>query len=328
MSTPPRRRAGSRLLTGLALAATACLAAVPVATAEPALASEGQLSSDSLGSVADFPLSASASSGSSSSSGEPVYADYVALGDSYAAFGNELLTTGPADCMRSIANYPATLDRYPVVGDLTDVTCGGAVTASLFTAQHENVPAQLDALDADTDLVTLSIGGNDVGFSAIVGCITRQGPFAELPPTAACESQVGGLVTTGIEAVYAEGGVIDAVYDAIEQRSPDATVVATQYLPLMPAEGITCAFTDALNPADLQWAREVAVTINNAVADAAVRNDHISVLPTDTVDRSACAPASQRWTKFTEEDDPFYAAPFHPTPLGQRAMAAAVAAAL
>ena len=48
---------------------------------------------------------------------------------------------------------------------------------------------KVDALDAETDLVTLSIGGNDVGFTTMVGCITRQGPFAELPPTTTCDDR-------------------------------------------------------------------------------------------------------------------------------------------
>ena len=39
--------------------------------------------------------------------------------------------------------------------------------------QLAGAPAQFDALTPDTDLVTLSIGGNDIGFGAMVGCILQ-----------------------------------------------------------------------------------------------------------------------------------------------------------
>ena len=143
---------------------------------------------------------------------------------------------------------------------------------------------------------------------------TTSGP-ATLAPTAA------------IDSVYGKNGKVDAVYNAIETRSPDAKVVATQYLPLMPAEGTSCAITEQLNPADVQWAREVAAQINAAVDGAARRAGHVSVLPTDDVDRSVCAAADARWTDF-QGGPPTNAAPFHPTALGQQAMAAAIAAAI
>ena len=67
--------------------------------------------------------------------------------------------------------------------------------------------------------------------------------------------------------------------------------------------------------------------INDAVDAAAERNGHVSVLPTSDIDRSGCADADERWTDFAG-GEPTNAAPFHPTALGQEAMAAAIAAAL
>ncbi|WP_291082676.1 SGNH/GDSL hydrolase family protein [Dietzia sp. UBA5065] len=324
MPTPRRRRTGSRFVPTLALAASACLAAVPLASAQSTAQADGTITVGSLGSTADLPASASGSLGSLA---QPAYADYVALGDSYAAFGDQTETLGPASCDRSTTNYASTLDANPAVGDLTDVSCGGARIPDLAAGQAPGIPAQFDALDVGTDLVTLSIGGNDVGFSMIVGCITRQGPFAQLPPTSTCQSQIGGNVELAINAVFGTGGQIDDVYDAIEERSPQAKVIATRYLPLMPAAGGSCAFTDSLNPDDVAWARAVGAAINVAVNIAATRNGHVSVLPTSVDDRSACAPADQRWTDFLG-GPPTNAAPFHPTALGQQAMAGAIADAL
>lgn len=317
--TPPSRRRLRSLTSSLALAAATLLAAAPMASAQSALTPEGTIAAGSLGSVVDTSLPASGSLGSLA----PVpYAEYVAMGDSYAALGdNREPAGGPEVCGRSLANYPQQLDATDArVGELTDVTCGGA-TIPDFANQRQDAPPQYEALGAGTDLVTVSIGGNDVGFGMIVGCITRQGPFEGLATT--CENAIGEDVDADIETVFSEGGAIDGVYAEIEERSPGATVIATQYMPLMPAAGTSCAFTDRLHPADVQWAREITEAINDAVDAAATRHGHVSVMPTDTVDRSACAPADQRWTSFMGEGD--NTAAMHPTALGQAAMASAIA---
>ena len=329
MPTPRRRVRGSRFLTtSLALAAAVALATAPVAAAQSTALADGAIAVSSLNSTTEIPGSVAGSLGSLAG---PAYVEYVALGDSYAAFGDQSTPAdgdGPsAQCARSLTNYPHVLDANPAVGELTDATCGGAVTKDIFRMQHPGVAPQIEALEPGTDLVTLSIGGNDVGFGALVGCITRQGPFAPLPPTAKCEDEVGASTTAAIGRVYGEDGAVDGIYDAIATASPDAEVIATQYLPLMPAEGITCELVAQLNPADVQWARELTAEINNAVDAAARRNGHVSVLPTDDVDRSVCAPADERWTDFLG-GAPTNAAPFHPTALGQRAMANAIASAI
>lgn len=331
MFTSSRRRsAGARTLTtSLALAASVALAAAPLASAQSTTEADGAVAVSSLGSSID----AGSASGSLGSLAQPAYADYVALGDSYAALGDSREPTGtPAACGRNLGNYPHQLDANPAVGELTDATCGAARIPDLAGSQTLGtapntiaVPPQLDALDAGTDLVTLSIGGNDVGFGTIVGCIT-----APLSGGAAkdCRALLDADVTAGIERVFGEDGEIDEVYDAIETAAPNAKVVATQYLPLMPAEDEDgCQITDAFGAANLQWAREIAADINDAVDSAAQRNGRISVLPVDTtVDRSACAPVDQRWTDFLGQTPG--SAQMHPTALGQRAMAEAIAAAL
>lgn len=335
LTTPRRRFAGSRTLTtSLALAASVVLTAAPVAGAQSTTQADGTIALGSLGSSVGTPVSASGSLGSLST---PAYADYVALGDSYAAFGDQtepVVTDGPAArCGRSLTNYPNVLDVNPAVGELVDVTCGGAIIPSLTGFQYDGVPAQLNALDAGTDLVTLSIGGNDVGFGTIVNCITKQDDYATVP---SCREELDDEITAAIDSVFGagtEGDVpvatkVDTIYALIANRSPGATVVATQYLPLMPAEGESCAFTERLVPDDVKWAREVTAKINAAVDAAAVRNGHVSVLPVDpTVDRSACGAADERWTDFLG-GAPTGAYPMHPTALGQQAMADAIAAAI
>lgn len=316
------RPIASRLLTTLALAATASLAAAPMASAQSTLEADSVLAVSSLDAANAVPGSLTGSLGSLMGVS---YDEYVALGDSYAALGdNRESAGGPEGCGRSLKSYVHQLDATDVrVGELTDATCGGAQIPDLTEPQHPDAPAQFEALGDTTDLVTLSIGGNDVGFGMMVACITKQGEFATTPD---CEEAIGDEVSADIAALYGEDGPVDGVYDAIAEASPDARVITTQYMPLMPAEGVTCAFTDQLNPDDVAWARGITDDINAGVDAAATRNGHESVMPTDTVDRSACAPADQRWTSFLGAGD--NTAPMHPTALGQAAMASAIAAVL
>ena len=341
VSSHRRRFAASRTLTtSLALAASVALASAPLAGAQSTVEANGTIAVSSLGTTNTAPGSVAGSLEAlgSLTPTEPetpaTYDSYVALGDSYAAFGDQTRSAGgPPLCARSLTNYPTVLDAHPRVGELTDATCGGAIIPSLTGFQYDGVPAQLDALDADTDLVTLSIGGNDVGFGTIVDCITKRNDYATTPN---CRAELDDDITAAIDSVFGagtEGDVpvatkVDTIYALIEEKAPDATVVATQYLPLMPAEGESCAFTEQLVPDDVTWAREVTARINAAVDAAAVRNGHVSVLPVDpTVDRSACGNDDERWTDFTG-GAPTGAYPMHPTALGQEAMADAIAAAI
>ena len=294
----------------------------------------GEISVSSLGATNEVPGSVAGSlSGSLAALGslDPTpSAPYVALGDSYAAFGDQTGLDPEVDpCLRSETNYPSALVETAGIEEYADVTCGGAVISDLVEGQHEGVAPQLDALGAETDLVTLSIGGNDAGFSRIVGCITQHLPSQTMPQD--CRAALDTTVREAIEAVYGERGTIDQVYEQIADAAPEARVVATQYMPLMPdTDG--CAFTAAIGQDNLDWSREITRAINTAVDEAAERHGHDSVLPTSDIDRSACADPDVRWTQFLADDpadeDGTGAAAFHPTTLGQAAMAEAISATI
>lgn len=320
--SPRRRFGGSRTLTtSLALAASVALATAPLASAQSTAEADGTIAVSSLGSTTD----AGSVSGSLGSVARPAYADYVALGDSYAALGdNTKPAGGPAGCARSLANYPNQLDANPAVGDLTDATCGGAETEDILTeTQYPGAPPQIQTLEAGTDLVTLSIGGNDVGFGGIVLCLTGSTPQAPRD----CEDELGDDVANDIADIFGEGGAVDEIYAEIAERSPNANVIATQYLPLLPAaDEDGCGFTQMIGQDNLNWARQITTDINNAVDRAAERNGHASVLPTSDTDRSGCAEPEERWVDFA--GTPMNTAPMHPTALGQQAMADAIAAAI
>ena len=247
------------------------------------------------------------------------YPNYVALGDSYAAMGStadEVPESGV--CRRSATNYPSLLatEADDRIETLTDVTCGGAVLPDLMTEQHPGVPPQLDALGEETDLVTVSIGGNDIGFGRIVECVA-QAAFVG-GGQADCAEQLADETDSTLAEL---GSSLDDIHDEIARRSPDATVVATQYLPMLPRDG-TCPFIDGIRADDREWLADLTDEVNDVVAEAAERAGHLTVLPETDVDRSGCAAPDERWVDFTGGETG--SVPMHPTAAGQQAMAEAV----
>jgi hypothetical protein len=96
---------------------------------------------------------------------------YVAMGDSFSSGeGNPSFENGTDEdnvnkCHRSSQAYPRLLqhDQDLNLGPTAFVACSGATTWNVLNGQ-ENEPAQVKALSTDTKVVTITIGGNDVGF--------------------------------------------------------------------------------------------------------------------------------------------------------------------
>lgn len=245
---------------------------------------------------------------------------YVALGDSYAALGSvDASTTGPEICQRSADNYPALLLQDPGL-EGRDVTCSGAVTADILAPletapEIAPVPAQADALHEGVGAVTLSIGGNDIGFGGIVNCFI----------TAIRTNQPSGCAPALQETTAAQlaelPARLDLVHGEIAERAPRATVLVTGYIPLV-APGDDCVEIAALSEADRRWIVELTEQLNGTVAAAAERHGAAMVLPEEVSGHSGCAALPERWVDFFGLETGAY--PMHPTAVGQEAMAAAV----
>src|SRR3954447_17980185 len=163
---------------------------------------------------------------------------YVALGDSY--------TSGPAiqpqdptipGCLRSEVNYPHLVasDLRPT---LRDVSCSGAQTKDMTASQDVDPdpdPApQFDALDRRTKIVTLGIGGNDIGFVDIAETCVRlatQQPQAGAP----CRDyyNANGIIQDRIDALKPR---LDAVLRGIAGRAPNAKVFVVGYPDILPED--------------------------------------------------------------------------------------------
>src|SRR4051812_2318594 len=112
---------------------------------------------------------------------------YVALGDSYAAGPVIPLQIQPYGCLKSDHNYAHLAAPQLTPLALRDPSCSGAETDDMTQAQGVSPgpnPPQFNSLGSDTTLVTLQIGGNDIGFSGIA-----EGCFSTSPNGPSCRGE-------------------------------------------------------------------------------------------------------------------------------------------
>ena len=176
--------------------------------------------------------------------------NYVALGDSFSSgLGLADPVKGSPDfCHRSQHNFPHIVAAALHL-NLTDVTCGGATTANVIDTplkygKHQT-PAQSKALSPTTDIVSITIGGNDLGFVDVTrSClaISADGPLL-LSKAQNCQSI---YVTRGfdrleqkLKTTVANGspphpsGLANA-FAEIRRRAPHAKVFVVGYPAIMP----------------------------------------------------------------------------------------------
>jgi lysophospholipase L1-like esterase len=137
----------------------------------------------------------------------------VALGDSYSSgvgAGSYIGSSG--SCDRSTNAYSQLWANAHAPASYTSVACSGATTSTVNNTQ-------LSALTTTTTLVSITIGGNDVGFSNIMTTCALQG-------TTACVAVVQSAENFANASL---GGLLDTTYNNIRSHAPSAHVVVLDY---------------------------------------------------------------------------------------------------
>ncbi len=243
---------------------------------------------------------------------------YVAMGDSYSAASGNLppdLTASPA-CLRSTVNYPHVIAGQLRV-QLTDVTCGGADTSDYFTAQYAGVAPQLDAVARDTQLITMTIGGNDsdVFIDSILECGVAG--LSTLGQGSPCRDQYGSSFEDTIRTTTYPSLV--KALTAVRAKAPKARVAILGYPWILPAT-TGCFPQMPVASGDVPYLRHEQATLNDAVRRAAAATGAIYVdLGTVSNGHDACQAPGVRWVEpVLLGTNPVIV---HPNALGERQMA-------
>lgn len=289
----------------------------------------------------------------------------VALGDSFAS--GEGLTpyragtdTATNTCHRSRLAYPEQLDegRHPAVRRVRSAACSGALTGDVVADLRpaDDVPAQISALSKRTRTVTLTVGGNDVGFATTLGACTYT-PVAALQGVVrgrpGCRATLDGPVTVATARLAgdapAEPGRLSLAQVLLEvhRAAPRARIYVTGYPRLFGLTGYDPTYGCQVgtvgeaplyvSSADARWIRTKADGLNAALRTGVARARALDV-PATYVDvaeaftsHNVCG-SGRPWLNgvllaptTTPSLDP---ATFHPNAAGQRAYARAVAAAI
>ena len=251
---------------------------------------------------------------------------YVALGDSYTASPLTGTNAGPPPgCFRSVNNYPH-LTATAFGAQLTDVSCSGATTKEFGTAQTTDAgvnPPQYAALARTTKLVTVGIGGNDIGFSEIVRTCLSATPFGS-----PCKDHYTAGGTDELRArINALGGKLATVLKEVHRRSPNARVALVGYPSVLPASGPGCYPAVPITPGDVDYLRGVLTALNTRIQRSADAGSAVYVdTATSTVGHDVCQAPGTKWIEGIIPTAPAF--PVHPNAQGSAALSRAVVAAL
>ncbi|MGW6056709.1 SGNH/GDSL hydrolase family protein [Streptomyces sp. NPDC055189] len=255
--------------------------------------------------------------------GEEDRLQYVALGDSFAA-APLVRPVDPADpkCLRSLADYPHVA-ADALGADLTDVTCSGATADDFTTSQHAGTAPQYDALSAETDLVSITIGANDSALSALtVSCLNALPQ--PLGKSCATANTRGGTDRYG-KAIDAWAPKFDTALDTVRQRAPHAKVFVVGYGKYFRDGG--CFPRQPYWGQDADYIQAKIDQVGGVLRSAAARHGATFVDAKELgTGHDSCAPAADRYIEGTVSTRD--AAPLHPNAAGSRAYGQALADAV
>ncbi|HEX5713839.1 MAG TPA: SGNH/GDSL hydrolase family protein [Solirubrobacterales bacterium] len=253
-------------------------------------------------------------------------ANYVALGDSYAAgplIPNPVL---PLGCLKSSNNYPHL--AAPSIGlTLKDASCSGAKTTNMTNPQNVDPdgpnPPQFNALNSETTVVSLTIGGNDIGFSEVAqSCITYN-PFSS-----PCKSKYNSGGKDQLkERIEATAPKVATVLQQIHSLAPQAKIYVVNYPAIFPETGSGCWPQMPVSFTDAPYLRSTQQSLNAMLATQAAANGATLVdWYKASIGHDACKGSSTRWVEPLLPGE--LAAPIHPNKAGMVGGSAALVAAV
>jgi lysophospholipase L1-like esterase len=265
----------------------------------------------------------------------PAGSDYVALGSSFAS-GPGIPTTIDPQCGRSDHNY-AHLVAQRLQLRLNDVSCQGATIEGTLASQ-------LSAVTPDTDLVTVTIGGNDVNYlltlfanSCIPGAAGTGVDDPEVPnfnprvpqdPNALeafiCAQQMTpAQIQAALNGLQAE---LVQMVQAIRAKAPQARIVLVDYSTILPENGKPCAALP-LTREEIRFSLDVARQLQLATKHAAQQTG-VELVELSKASRHHDVCSADPWVNGWDLAPTAFGSQYHPNAEGMQAAADLIAAQL
>lgn len=177
---------------------------------------------------------------------------YTALGDSYSSgVGTRQYYPESGDCQRSPYAFPV-LGAARLGAELHFAACSGAEVSDVYN--------QLGSLSTATAYVTVSVGGNDAGFAEV---LTQ----CAMPWPTSCWNEIDASQAFIQQELP---GMLDALYDRIRAKAPNAKIVVVGYPRLF--NGEECNLAARISPGEQAELNETADLLARTTRGAATAN--------------------------------------------------------
>ncbi|WP_202819094.1 SGNH/GDSL hydrolase family protein [Actinosynnema sp. ALI-1.44] len=277
---------------------------------------------------------------------------WVALGDSYTAgvvgaAGNTYEV--PRDgCQRTDQSYPVIIERdLGSLFDAVNVSCGGATIEDVTVKAQEPfgyhlpvfgiedpdypfpaVAPQDDVVRDDTDVITVGVGGNTLGFGEILGQCALTGNGQGTP----CKDKFAGDIQARLDTVEQQ---YTRMLAALHERASKAKILTIGYPAVIPADTTKCEYDNTehfgkITRSDLDWLRQnVLEALNERIKKSTGTQQAATFvdLYESSKDHSVCDDEN-KWVEGLTRRGSDELALVHPNAAGQRHAADRVEAAM
>jgi len=245
---------------------------------------------------------------------DPKIHSYVALGDGYTAAPYTAGTVSDDGCLRSVKDYPALVAADLGINDVRDVSCTGATTDALTKKfkpgkGKPEVPAQIDAVSADTDLITVGMGIEDGDLLHEMFAVCAAQPCA---PGTTYYTQV-------LDDLNRSADAFTAALRQIQDKAPQAYLVVVGYPRLTPAPDAGCGAFPQQTIQGRDVPNYVLDQVNGKLESAARQTGAAYVdVASLSADHVLCS--DEPWVQGMKAK-PGKVVPYHPVEAEQRAVA-------
>jgi lysophospholipase L1-like esterase len=175
---------------------------------------------------------------------------YVALGDSYSS-GVGTRTFFEETCKRSLYAYPELVAQQRANTQLIFAACTGAKTSDVINKQ-------VSSLSSSTAIVTITIGGNDAGFSEVITACALPWPWS-------CDSNIRNAQAFIRNTLP---GLLNNTYASIRSHAPNARVIVLGYPRLF--MGVNCNAGTFFSTEEMSRLNETADLLRDVTRERAV----------------------------------------------------------